>query len=181
MKKIIAIQKFILFATTCLVLTTISCNKQKKPVVNSAPPLVAPCDLPEDQFLYTGIDKDTLFYGNKCLISDTPDVAFENCHYYVRLKTTDPNQFIKLYFTKEPQTGIYTTPHVENVLDDDAIIGIRHETSSGIAFIPFPTDDPVYINNKNGKITISWCRLDVMLEFGLNITYQTAGKLTFKK
>lgn len=158
-----------------------SCNKHKKPVINSAPLFLAPCELPRDQFLYTGINKDTLFYANKCLILETPNVAYENCHYYVRLKTTDPNVVISLYFTKEPQTGIYATPHVQNVLDNDTIIGIRHETSSGIAFIPFPTDDPVYINNKNGKITVSWCRLDVMLELGFNFTYQTAGKLTFKK
>lgn len=177
MKMITKKQKRVFFILCALFLMTPSCNKHKKPAINSAPPLLAPCGMP-DNSLYSAWFTDTVHY-NKYTITDTPDVAYPNCHYHVKLKSENNDVITHLYFREEPQTGIYI-PGDYQTLDSDTSFGIKHNKGS-FDYICLPTGDPVYVNNKNGVITISFCYLMLRFDFTNQFWENSIAKIVLVK
>lgn len=172
----------LIITISCALLFVISCNKQKKPAVNSAPPLLAPCEFPENTMTIFSIIANTTLEYIGSFTSETPDVPFENCHYYVRLKTNTSDARSHFYFTEEPKTGIYH-PSFGFSLDSSSAIGIRHEVSihNGLTMVIWPSGDPVHVNNQNGKITISWCNVYYMVEGNEMNYYPSKARITFDK
>jgi hypothetical protein len=177
MKMITKKQLRVFFILCTLFLMTPSCNKHKKPAINSAPPLLAPCGMP-DNSLYSAWFTDTVHY-NKYKITYAPDVPYENCHYHVKLKSEDSSVVTHLYFKEEPQTGIYI-PGDYQTLESDASFGIKHIKGS-FEYFCRQSDDPVYVNNKNGIITISFCNLALRIDFTDQFWENSIAKIVLVK
>ena len=159
-------------------LLIISCKKEvEQPICEPKPdPVLAPCDLPED-FFYSE-HTDTLKYiGN--YVSNMPDLPYENCHYYVRLKTGSPNVKTHLYFREEPKSGIYI-PAVAMNLDTDTTFAIRHDYG-GLNFIPHASGDVAYVNNQDGVITVSYCFMQFKLDITNQVNIVFSNKFKFNK
>ena len=65
-------------------------------------------------------------------------------------------------------------------LDSDTTMALRHDCF-GLNVVTFPSGEPIYVNNQDGVITISYCVSYLTLDTSTLFISPSSGKMIFNK